>query len=90
MAKLDEIQNLDNFSFLTLKSYQGLIRRGVSVPNVNSIVFVTFPVLHFFFRFFLEKNFIECVSSAYVDITTLEGLNLAKLDEIQNLDNFSI
>ena len=67
---------LKTFSFWIWKSYQRFIRRCVSVPNFIGIMFRTFPVLHPFFRIFLEKNFIECVSSPYVDNFTLLDSNL--------------
>ena len=67
---------LKTFSFWIWKGYQRFIRRCVSVPNFIGIMFWTFPVLHFFFRIFLEKNFIECVSSPYVENFTLLDSNL--------------
>ena len=69
---------IEDFFILDLKSYQRFIRRCVSVPNFIGIMFWTFPVLHPFFRMFLEKNFIECVSSPYVENFTLLDSNLTK------------
>ena len=67
---------MKTFSFWIWKSYEKVIRQCVSVPNFNGIMFRTFPVLHFFFRLFLQKNFIECVSSPYVDNFILLDSNL--------------
>ena len=67
---------MKTFSFWIWKSSQGLIRRCVSVPNFIGMKLRTFPILYFSFRFFLEKNFIECVSSPYVENFTLLDSNL--------------
>ena len=67
---------IEDFFILDLKNYQRFIKRCVSVPNFIGIMLWTFPVLHPFFRMFLEKNFIECVSSPYVDNFTLLDSNL--------------
>ena len=59
-------------------SYEGLMRRRVSVPNFIRIVFGTFPVLHPFFSLFLEKHFTESVSWPYGHNFTLLDSNLTK------------